>query len=334
VKLRKKVQVSAGFLITQVGYDARKFHELLCVQRDWNMEIPTLGSVFVLTHKVASLMAKGEIPGAVVTKKLLKMVAREWQELSTGKAASIERSARLVAVLKGLGYRGVHFGGIHKSFKIVSRILDRMARIEHRWREFVPEFDFPQENGYYVYLPDPKSGLCSKNLSPQLKKASYADKAVFQGYRAVHYAFFRHNAPFASKYAAACAWLDAKRFGEPAVRTLENVPKKLLFSCQQCGDCGLQHLAFFCPESQCPKHTRNGPCGGSRKGACEVYPDRRCVWFRAYRRWASVGRRDCMAAELVPPRMWELNESSSWINFHLKKDHQGVPLVQRKKSPG
>jgi methylenetetrahydrofolate reductase (NADPH) len=24
----------------------------------------------------------------------------------------------------------------------------------------------------------------------------------------------------------------------------------------------------------------------------------------------------------VPPRMWELNNTSSWLNFHLRRDHQ------------
>ncbi len=33
-----------------------------------------------------------------------------------------------------------------------------------------------------------------------------------------------------------------------------------LLSCQSCRDCDIQHAAFMCPESGCPKHTRNGPC--------------------------------------------------------------------------
>jgi len=110
---------------------------------------------------------------------------------------------------------------------------------------------------------------------------------------------------------------------------VEDVSKKILFSCQECGDCGIQHLAFLCPESQCSKHTRNGPCGGSRNGMCEVHPERRCVWFRAYRRWASVNQPERMTEEYVPPRRWELNRTSSWINFHLGRDHQGEDLFKK-----
>jgi hypothetical protein len=100
--------------------------------------------------------------------------------------------------------------------------------------------------------------------------------------------------------------------------------KILLFFCQRCGDCGLQHLAFQCPESGCPKHTRNGACGGSRNGKCEVRPEQLCVWVRAYNRWSSTGRVSEMYSDCIQPRMWILNRSSSWLNFHLGRDHQSV----------
>ena len=93
-------------------------------------------------------------PIALLKDGLVEMVDR----VRTRKAA-IERSAKLIAVVKGLGSRGVHISGIHQSFETVARILDRSAQMEHRWEEFLPEFDFPQENGFYAYKKDPKTGL-------------------------------------------------------------------------------------------------------------------------------------------------------------------------------
>ncbi len=321
-KLQKKVLAQASFAITQVGYDVRKFHELLCVQRDWDMEVPTLGSVYVLAPGAARVMYQGKIPGAVVTEKLLGIVENEWEDKKKGHADAIERSAQLAVILKGLGYRGAHFGGIHKGFETLSRILDRMEEIEERWQEFLPGFDFPQENSFYLYRRDPDTGICSELLNPRGKRCSNWEKIMFQFFRGIHYAFFRHTAPFASQYRMICVWLDKGRFRNSLIRILETIPKKLMFSCQQCGDCAIQHVGFLCPESQCPKYTRNGPCGGSRDGMCEVHTERQCVWFRAYARWASINQADKMIGEFVPPRMWELNQTSSWLNFHLKKDHQ------------
>ena len=177
--------------------------------------------------------------------------------------------------------------------------------------------------------PSLSPDVLGKEINPRRGKTSIADKAVFQVYRAIHRAFFHHDAPFGSTYSDLCARLDKRPFGYLLVKTVEDVSKKILFSCQECGDCGIQHLAFLCPESQCSKHTRNGPCGGSRNGMCEVHPERRCVWFRVYRRWASVNQPERMTEEYVPPRRWELNRTSSWINFHLGRDHQGEDLFKK-----
>ena len=105
-------------------------------------------------------------------------------------------------------------------------------------------------------------------------------------------------------------------------RCLEDPVKVLFLSCQSCGDCAIQHVAFLCPESGCPKHTRNGPCGGSREGACEVYPEKQCIWIRAHGRLKHANRLSCFMQDKVHPRMWELNKTSAWVNFHLGKDHQ------------
>jgi methylenetetrahydrofolate reductase (NADPH) len=112
---------------------------------------------------------------------------------------------------------------------------------------------------------------------------------------------------------------------------MEDIFKKPLLSCQSCGDCGISHAGYLCPESRCPKHTRNGPCGGSRNGRCEVYPDRYCLWVLAYARLSLTGQTDELAGERIPPRMWELNKTPSWMNFHLNRDHQSV---LKKQGPG
>lgn len=63
---------------------------------------------------------------------------------------------------------------------------------------------------------------------------------------------------------------------------VERTVKGVLFGCQMCGDCVLSSTGMSCPMN-CPKHLRNGPCGGVREnGNCEVIPDMKCVWVAAY----------------------------------------------------
>jgi hypothetical protein len=251
-KLCRKVAAGARFAITQLGYDAGRFNELLDVHRRFGLDLPVLGSVYVLTPVSAQIMNAGQVPGAVVSDELLNKVNREWRDKIQGRALAVERAARLGAVLKGLGYRGIHF------------------------------------------------------------------------LKAVHDQFFNFDAPLAPFLRSIAHRLGRRASGRLLAQLLEDPVKTLLLECRRCGDCAIQHVAFLCPESQCPKHIRNGACGGSRNGCCEVFPERKCVWFRAWERWADAGHPEEMVTDCIPPRLWELDGTSSWMNFHLQRDHQSA----------
>jgi methylenetetrahydrofolate reductase (NADPH) len=107
------------------------------------------------------------------------------------------------------------------------------------------------------------------------------------------------------------------------VERLELAVKRPLFGCQACGNCVLGHLEYVCPET-CPKHLRNGPCGGTYLGHCEVV-DQPCIWVGVESR-ASAGRRLDELAIYVPPPDRALQGTSSWINYLLDRDRRpGAP---------
>jgi len=58
---------------------------------------------------------------------------------------------------------------------------------------------------------------------------------------------------------------------------IEEWLKKRVFGCHSCGQCVLRSTSLVCPQT-CPKQMRNGPCGGSMFGKCEVFPDKECIW--------------------------------------------------------
>lgn len=325
-KLCRKVNAGASFIITQLGYDARKYEELIRIMKAMNISIPVLGSVYLLSPKSARAMNRGLVAGAFVTDSLFERVLDEWKDERDGLRLSVERTARLGVLLKKYGYKGIHIGGVHRSFKTVARILDRMDEIEKSGDDEQSLFSLavagdhePQTTGsetYYVF----SNGMKQKP-SPE-KRLPISEHLRFRFLKKVHDIFFNADSPAAPLCRTTAEWIEKRNLGRWVRILIEDPVKGLLLSCQKCGDCGIQHLAFQCPESGCPKHTRNGACGGSKNGMCEVFPEKRCVWFRAYYRLASVGRTEDMASECVPPRMWEMNHTSSWLNFHLGRDHQ------------
>ena len=98
--------------------------------------------------------------------------------------------------------------------------------------------------------------------------------------------------------------------------------KQPLFGCQACGNCVLGHLEYVCPET-CPKHLRNGPCGGTYLGHCEVV-DQPCVWVGVHARAHAAGRERDLAV-YVPPPDRTLQGTSSWINYLLDRDSRPRP---------
>src|SRR5204863_5575079 len=68
LKLEKKIACGAKFIIAQIGFDARKSHEMLCyLERRGLDEVPLIGNVFLLTAPTVRFFRKRTIPGVVIS---------------------------------------------------------------------------------------------------------------------------------------------------------------------------------------------------------------------------------------------------------------------------
>ncbi len=144
--------------------------------------------------------------------------------------------------------------------------------------------------------------------------------------------------------AGALRWLRDYLNAHPGAENLarflatpvEAATKKTLFGCQSCGQCLLHHNGLTCP-MRCPKNIRNGPCGGVRaNGHCEVYAERWCVWYLAYRRSQQLPLWRESMFENHPAVNWELVNSSSGVNWVTGRD-VGIKTLKTRdgeKTPG
>jgi len=328
LKLEKKVQCGAKFVIAQIGFDARKSHEMLCYMRQRGMGgVPLIGNVYMLTAAVARFFRKRTIPGVVVTDSLFAECEKHAGGQDKGAAYFRELAAKQLAIFRGLGFAGGYLGGVH-NIADVRAILEIEASFSREdWKQFAREIVYPAEGEFYFYARDEKTGLAAASRLEPGYQASLnkrvATHNVTLGYRLnkwVHDAIFTPGTELFKAGKDVYGRAKDTHQGPRGLRVLEHAGKAAMFGCKDCGDCSLPDIAFLCPESACAKNQRNGPCGGTRDGKCEVY-DFECIWSRAYDRLKYEGREQEMLAHAPVIQDETLRGTSSWANMMLGRDH-------------
>ena len=317
VKLEKKIAAGADVAVTQVGWDAPKFAELKRYLDERGLRTPLLGNVYVLGPKTAERMATGRPPGCWVSPELLAAVQAESHASDGGRQARLERAARTVAILRGLGYAGAYVGGTHDAANI-AWIIRRADELAPQWEALVPALGYGADGGFY--LP---ARTLSKGAADEANARSRADRVPRLLDWLGHAFPVSRDTWLRRALTRVVEWIDRRK---PAAALLERVElaiKKPLFGCQACGNCVLGHLEYVCPQT-CPKQLRNGPCGGTDQGRCEVVPDKPCIWVAVYERARASGDLEALKT-YVPAPDRQLSGTSSWINYFLDRDSRPTP---------
>lgn len=315
LKLEKKIAAGADFAITQLGYDSAKFQELKQYVNERGLRTPLIGNVYLLSAPAARKFAKGEPPGCWVSPELRDLVQEEAKAEDKGRAARMERAARTIAILRGLGYAGAYLGGEHNA-KRLKWVIERSEDIADHWEEYANEISYSPKGGFFFY------GKLNPPPQPLPLKVRVYD--VLNSIALAH-----QPGPRRSLARGIMKLFDSSKASANALERAEFLFKERAFGCQACGNCVLGEMEYVCPMT-CPKNLRNGPCGGPLNGMCEVTPEMPCVWTEVYHRAKARGTVEELKT-YIPPRVRELAGSSSYINFYLDKDarpeHYG-PLVQ------
>jgi methylenetetrahydrofolate reductase (NADPH) len=321
-KLKKKIEAGAQFIVTQLGYDARKFHEVLLFMKQSGFNIPLVGNIYILPYGAAKMMNRNDLPGSVVTDKLLADLDRERNDPDKREGARIERAARMYAIMKGMGFAGVHIGGHNIKYEQVEEIIRQGEALAPQWADLVRHLDYPIPGGFYYFERDPETGLNLGKTTERQNRPSETKVECSYGFsRIIHNLLLKPEKNFYGVMKSICRIVQGTKI-EGLFHKLEHLTKALLYDCKDCGDCALIDLAYLCPMSQCPKNQRNGACGGSFEGWCEVYPGKKkCVYVRAYARLQKHREEEQLGKSSVPPCNWDLYQTSSWINYYLGKDH-------------
>ena len=333
-KMDMKLRTGAQWLVSQIGYDARKHHELIVYLRSkYGADAPpVLGSIFVLSAPAARFFGRWGIPGVAVNADLVALANRHSKSKDRGRAFFNEFAAKQLAILRGCGYSGIYLSG-RLNFNRIQQILaiaDSFAPDD--WLDFAREINFCQPGEFYLYEQGNRQGTASETVNrgyserrakggSRLRRIFYPNLAYRVGRFGKHW-IFDHRAKGFRAGRALYRQIEKSKVATKIAHGAEQVVKVPLYGCKDCGDCSLPEIGELCPESQCVKNQRNGPCGGTRAGKCEV-GTKDCIYLRAYNRLTLYGEQDDILNRPVALTDSRLGGSSSWANTFAKRDHYG-----------
>ena len=328
-KLEKKVRAGAGFVINQLGWNARKDAELLQWVGQRELPVRMIANVYLLSRGVARVFHAGRIPGCVVTDELLAQAERYGGGEDKGREFFVDLAAKQVSVARGIGYRGVYIGG-HMPIAAYDEILDRAEAIGDQWPQAARELRYDRPGEFYLYGRDPETGMSDGRPrdeyleSKRKRRTDLKVPARYKVSRVMHNTVFAQDAPLFPLGTKVYSKLeDSPKSVQRAAHLLEQAAKVPMFDCKDCGDCSLPDIAYVCPEGPCAKNQRNGPCGGTRDGLCEVY-DTECIWSQAYERLKAYGEEEDLVKGPVVIKNNALRGSSAWANNFLRRDHNAT----------
>ncbi|MCX7424065.1 MAG: methylenetetrahydrofolate reductase C-terminal domain-containing protein, partial [Planctomycetia bacterium] len=329
-KLVRKLSAGAEWVIPQLGYDMRKFHEVKLMLESRGLSAPIVGNVYLLSGFVAKLFNSGKLAGCVVSDELLATCQKYAAGEDKGRKFFQELAAKQLAVFKGLGFAAGYLGGIAKA-ETFAQIIDLAESFgENDWRDFLPEIAYSQPDEFFLFEHDPKTGMSDPTSINREYLASLAHppraKNVTLGYRfsrRVHELAFARGKNLYGLMTRIFGRLEKN--GQPRLLGrlsywLEKEAKHLGYGCADCGDCSLPDCAYLCPNAACSKGSRNGPCGGSANGRCEL-DDKECFWARVYERLKYYNESEQLAQGKTVFHNAGLKHTSAWANTYLDRDH-------------
>jgi methylenetetrahydrofolate reductase (NADPH) len=332
-KLALKVRTGAKFAIMQIGYDSRKSSELYQYVTSNNINVPLIGSIFVLTAPAGRFFNDWGVPGVWVSDQLRDIANKQAKSKDRGRAFFSELAAKQIAILKGIGYRGAYISG-RLQLKRIQGILDIADSFgDNDWKEFAKEINFKQPDEFYYYEPGDNAGLSSNEVSKSylasktkktLTKSKFTVPMQYRLGKFVHDRVFTEGSVGFKAGKAVYSQIEKSKKLSSAVHVVEQATKVPAYHCRDCGDCSLPDIAYLCPESECVKSQRNGPCGGTKAGKCEIL-DKECIWIRAYDRLKPFGDETKMLQRPVVFRDASLRNTSAWANTFLSRDHHAKP---------
>ena len=312
LKLGKKVGAGADFIITQIGFDMRKYEEALLWVDTHGYRLPLVANVLPMSAQRARYIRTHQLAGLTVTDSFLALLEEEERMLADkGASRVLRRLALQILGLRYYGYAGVQLTGLHSMEKVAAlQVLvqelselyaDRIA-CDQAWDESLTFADgrradpaAPHEPWYFT--------------SPRQTRTGPDERVKYKLMSGVH-SFLFDKGLGARLLGPLLRSVKRQSKVDRVLERIERAIKSPIFGCETCGMCRLAATQYVCPET-CPKGLANGPCGGTTENLCE-FRDRECVHSVKYRIAKDAGVLHELETWLIPAIPQDYRHTCSW----------------------
>jgi len=324
LKLGKKIAAGTDFIITQIGFDIKKFEEALLWMDTRGYRVPMVANIMALSAARSRFIRKHQLAGVTISDSYHEFLQKEVELFpEQAQARVLRRTALLVLGLRMLGYSGVQLTAIHTVEQLMTlhNQIDYLAKKcpdrvswNKAWEEALT---LPK--GFHADPVPPNAWYMSSHMvNRPSSHAPIKDKFKYRSMKWMH-SFLFDNGLGAKILSKLVKNIERHSKADHWLERFERMIKAPLFGCETCGMCRLAQTQYVCPET-CPKGLANGACGGTNRNICE-FGDRECIHSRKYR---------------IAKDANILNQLEQWLIKSVEENNRGTsswPPHFREESP-
>lgn len=260
IKLMRKIANGARFVVSQAGWDMKKYQELLWFLRSRDVLLPLFARVAFINSAEKDDLLSSIFPGVELPTFLSTSIARELGNRENFLNIQAERTALIAAGCRLMGYSGILLTGINTSYEL-ENFLDK----------FETELALFKTYGEWAVEWNKRV----KNFSCVSFHPTFADTPPFYLYNSLLHPKLRdfspeHASPALPNFQSpAIADIVQSKLAAPGTpQWIKKTVKHLTKQNEDNDDIKNQCLGL--DNSTCPKKLCHGPCGGSKQdGTCE-----------------------------------------------------------------
>lgn len=260
-KAVKKLNLGAGFLVTQAGWDMLRIQSFAWFMMNRKLYYPKLARLMILTPERVEDILANRMAGIRISNDFRRILERELHySKNQFEAAQYRRIELQAAGCRLMGFSGIQLAGAENP----ARVQTVLSRIDRALKEYV---DFS------TWLEEYNAYMASAEMAPFSNNFQLFDPILSRDYPLDGDGVASHEPgdPDCGLLESLMLGMRRSLFRKADTQRAGHLKfaKTLLAGCRSCEKCRLPLTEYVCTET-CPKRLADGPCGGIRpNGLCE-----------------------------------------------------------------